>query len=310
MLNGALIIDKPAGMSSAQVVGRLKQLTGIKKIGHTGTLDPFATGVLICCLNQATRLSRFFLHGYKTYEAEMILGTETDTLDATGEVIRSVPEMDVKQTALEAVLARFRGAIQQRPPVYSALKHNGVPLYKLARQGKPVEKPARNVIIETLRLLDMQLPKVVLKVRCSGGTYIRSLCADIGTQLGCGAYLKHLRRTESSGFGIHDAVTLAETEKLALSGNLSDKVVPPAKMLGGMTRVVADAALTHAIHHGRKVTTAEIPAAKIQNAANGSQGPYNGYLMVVDTSDCLLAVLEKPVEVDAYRYCCVFHAPA
>jgi len=159
-MDGIIAIDKPVGMTSAQVVASVKRITRAAKVGHTGTLDPFATGVLVCCLNRATRLASFFLHGDKGYEGEMLLGIETDTQDPTGRVIRKAEEVSVSDAAIEEAFSRYRGTIQQEPPVYSALKHEGVPLYKLARAGKPVQKPARTVTIHELSIRGIDRPRV------------------------------------------------------------------------------------------------------------------------------------------------------
>jgi tRNA pseudouridine55 synthase len=208
MQGSVLIIDKPAGLSSAQVVGRVKKLLHVKKVGHAGTLDPFATGVLVCLVNQATRLAQFFLSSEKQYEAELRLGIDTDTQDRTGQVIRRRPIPEGVEAALQRVCDRFVGDIAQIPPAFSALKHQGVALYKLARSGKPVRKPARNIRIEQLQIRSISLPTVRFSVTCSAGTYIRTLCADIGEMLGCGGHLSELRRTVSSGFNIDEAISL------------------------------------------------------------------------------------------------------
>ncbi len=199
-MHGIFVIDKPENISSAAVVARLKKILGVRKAGHAGTLDPFATGVLVCCVNQATKLARFFLHSNKKYTAVLKLGVETDTQDLTGTVISRCEDINFDEKKIKSVFEKFKGAIEQVPPVYSALKHEGVPLYKLARQGKPVQKPPRPVFISCLNIIEINLPEISFEVSCSGGTYIRTLCADIGAELGCGGHLKELRRTESSGF--------------------------------------------------------------------------------------------------------------
>ncbi len=198
-LNGVLVVDKPAGISSAKAVAIVKRLLGVRKAGHAGTLDPLATGILVCCLNRATRLAYFLLKGAKTYKAVLHLGVETDTQDATGNIITQHRNIIANEAEIRAVIKRFEGKIKQLPPVYSALKHDGVPLYKLARRGKPVQKPAREVFIKKIRIHAIDLPYIRFTVSCSTGVYIRALCADIGTTLGCGGHLKELRRVASSG---------------------------------------------------------------------------------------------------------------
>jgi tRNA pseudouridine55 synthase len=175
-LNGIVVVDKPEGISSAGVVARVKGIFGARKVGHTGTLDPFATGVLICCINQATRLSQFFLKGDKTYEAELVLGVVTDTQDATGTVVERHPWVDCRWNRSGK---RRRGlwAPSQVPPVYSALKHRGTPLYKLARRGRPWKNRPGRYGLHRLEVLDVNLPAVRFSVSCSSGTYVRTLCA-------------------------------------------------------------------------------------------------------------------------------------
>ena len=298
--DGFVIVDKPENMSSARVVARVKAALKAKKVGHTGTLDPFATGILVCCINRATRLARFFLEGNKTYVATLRLGIETDTQDATGAVVSEnrVAGLDEKQLA--DVFQRFRGWISQVPPAYSALKHKGVPLYKLARQGKPVRKPARKVHIADIRILESELPHIRFEVHCSAGTYVRTLCADIGTALGCGGHLKTLQRTGSSGFGLESALSLADVEQLAGSDALAPHVIPMADALKGMPTVVADIGLAAKIAHGIPLTSKDI--------APGEKGQPGQYVKLVNRRHHLLAVVQGKKESKNYDYCCVFQA--
>ena len=157
-LSGILVVDKPADITSAKVVARIKELVGARKAGHGGALDPFATGILVCCINRATKLSRFFLHGNKTYEAVLRLGIETDTQDSTGTITSTCDRVEYSAETLRSVFKQFEGTIEQHPPVYSALKHKGVPLYKHARKGNPVQKPARSVCVLHINILDIALP--------------------------------------------------------------------------------------------------------------------------------------------------------
>ncbi|GBC63921.1 tRNA pseudouridine(55) synthase TruB [Desulfonema ishimotonii] len=296
-LNGILIIDKPEEMSSARALACVKKATGVRKAGHTGTLDPFATGVLVCCVNQATKLSRFFLHGDKSYEATLLLGVETDTQDLTGSVLSTCENLCFSDEEVRAAFAPFEGRIEQQPPVYSALKHNGVPLYKLARQGKPVQKPPRTVLISRLEILEIALPEVRFAVSCSGGTYIRTLAADIGRALGCGAHLKALRRTGSSHFALKDAVTLAELGDLAAAGRIGDRLVSLSDALTHMPDHQADHRLMRKIMYGNTIARSDIPANLPE-----------GYLRVTDSANRLLAVLSHKKESDTYNYCCVFNS--
>ena len=188
--SGIIVVDKPANITSARVVAVIKKRLGARKVGHTGTLDPFATGVLICCINKATKLARFFLQGWKKYTAVLHLGIETDTQDSTGSIISTSDRIDCSEKKIQSVIQQYEGTIEQFPPLYSALKYKGVALYKLARSGKPVQKPARRVFISYIKILEIRLPFIRFETFCSAGTYIRTLCADIGTSLGCGGHLK------------------------------------------------------------------------------------------------------------------------
>jgi tRNA pseudouridine55 synthase len=294
--DGILVVDKPGGISSAALVAKVKRALGVKKIGHAGTLDPLATGVMVCCINRATKLARFLLGGDKRYEATLLLGIETDTQDAAGEVTgtHEVPEYPEEQ--IGAVLAGFAGEIEQAPPVYSALKHNGVPLYRLARQGRPVQKPPRKVTIRSIRILEVALPAVRFEVTCSAGTYVRALCADIGAVLGCGGHMKDLKRTMACGFCIEDAVSLDGLQELAASGRGLEPMIPMADTLQAFAEVVADPEVAAKIRHGQTLYKQELDPA---------DGSGKKYIKVVDTDHRLLAVLSADDNKNTYNYECV-----
>ena len=208
-MNGIVIIDKPAGWTSQDVTARLRRVFGTRRIGHGGTLDPMATGVLPVFVGRATRGVEFFEHAEKTYETELLLGVATDTEDTTGTVLTR-REVSVTQEQLTVVLERFRGEIMQIPPMYSALKVNGQKLCDLARKGRQVERQPRPVTIHELTLLSREGDTLRLRVRCSKGTYIRTLCADIGEALGCGGCMQALRRTQAGEYTIAEAVPLQQ----------------------------------------------------------------------------------------------------
>lgn len=208
-MNGIVIIDKPAGWTSQDVTARLRRVFGTRRIGHGGTLDPMATGVLPVFVGRATRGVEFFEHAEKTYETELFLGVATDTEDTTGTVLFR-REVSVTPEQLAAVLERFRGEIMQIPPMYSALKVNGQKLCDLARKGRQVERQPRPVTIHELTLLSREGDTLRLRVRCSKGTYIRTLCADIGEALGCGGCMQALRRTQAGEYTIAEAVPLQQ----------------------------------------------------------------------------------------------------
>lgn len=298
-INGVIVIDKPADITSARVVARVKALLNVGKAGHTGTLDPFATGVLVCCINDATKLARFLLHGNKKYEAVLQLGVETDTQDFTGNIISTCNKTEFSDKQLRTAFKKFEGDVKQLPPVYSALKHKGVPLYKLARKGKPVQKPARHIFISSINILEIALPAIRFEVSCSAGTYIRTLCSDIGKVLGCGGCLKELRRIESSGFTIKESLTLPELERLALSNKLSDRIISMADTLQNMPEHIADKALTDKIIHGNTLTMLDGIGQHTENK--------DAFIKILDTNKNLIAVLNFKKDSNRYNYCCVFH---
>ncbi len=298
-IHGLVIIDKPEHMTSAGVVSRVKKILNAKKVGHTGTLDPFATGVLICCINRATRLARFLLGGEKKYQALLHLGIETDTQDATGKIISTQQTTAVTEAEIKAVFQSFRGPVEQVPPVFSALKHQGVPLYKHARRGKPVQKPARQIVIYDLHILEIHWPFIRFETTCSAGTYIRTLGADIGRALGCGGHLKALRRIESAGFSISHAMTLTQLEERAGSQEFSRFSVAMAAALKDMRVITADSDLKQKIANGLPLAPKDIAWKSTVNCGK--------FLKIITSDDALLAVIEQINEHDNYRYCCVFN---
>ena len=237
MINGFVVVDKPAGITSHDVVSRVRRILGTKKVGHTGTLDPFATGVLPIAVNDGTKAIPFLDEGSKTYEALLRLGVTTDTLDMTGTLLSESDPSNVTPDQCISTLSCFTGAINQIPPMYSAIKQNGQPLYKLARQGVEVERKARHVEIYSLELLSFELPHVAIRVVCSRGTYVRSLANDIGQALGCGAALQELRRSASGPFRIEEAVTLAELEVAAGEGRVEALCLSLMAALGHLPEI-------------------------------------------------------------------------
>jgi tRNA pseudouridine55 synthase len=298
-IHGIILIDKPANISSAQMVSRVKRILKAKKAGHAGTLDPFATGLMICCINRGTRLARFFLDSHKTYEAVLQLGVETDTQDFTGRALASHAVPALTEEEIAAQFETFVGTSQQVPPVYSALKHNGLPLYAYARKGTPIQKPARQIVISEIHLRETTLPLIRFEVSCSAGTYVRTLCADIGKAFGCGGHLKELRRLKSSGFAVEDAVTLEALEKAKDEGDLKRHVIPLEASLKGMALWMVDPFLKENILNGVPLSTQDVPPAL--SDASGD------LIKVIDDHKELLAVLEYKKERQQYDYCCVFN---
>lgn len=222
-MTGIICLDKPRDMSSFMAVKRASRLLGVKKAGHTGTLDPMATGVLVIMLGHCTRFIELLPEHRKSYTARVKLGLTTDTLDITGEVL-STSDVNVTQEQLLSVCEQFKGEIFQTPPMYSALKKDGERLYDLARKGIDIPREQRKITIEKLEICDFNGTEFSMDVTCSAGTYIRSLCDDIGRVLGCGAVMTELRRTEANGFSIENSVTLEELEKL-VSENKAESVI-------------------------------------------------------------------------------------
>ena len=208
--DGILLVDKPAGKTSHDVVDAVRRHFRFKKVGHCGTLDPLATGLLILVMGRATKLSEKLLSDNKDYQGTLRLGVDTDTQDADGRVIKTCEVPSFTQSQIEQAFDKFKGDIYQTPPMVSAIKHQGKPLYKLARKGIEIERKPRLVHVFEFRILSVQLPHVKFLLRCTKGTYVRTLCTDIGQTLGCGGHLAELRRTRSGKFSIENAHTLDE----------------------------------------------------------------------------------------------------
>jgi tRNA pseudouridine55 synthase len=249
VIDGALLLDKPVGPSSNGVLQEAKRLLGARKAGHGGTLDPLASGLLLLLFGEATKLAGLLLDQDKEYLATVKLGETTATGDAEGEILER-REVPVDRPDLDAVLERFRGEIDQLPPMHSALKRDGVPLYKLARQGKAVERASRRIRILELEVASFEPPRLNLRVRCSKGTYIRTLAEDIGAALGTGAHLSGLRRTASGRFRIEDAVSLEALRELPPAAR-SDLVLPLTALVQGLPRAALDAGAEARLRNGQ-----------------------------------------------------------
>jgi tRNA pseudouridine55 synthase len=237
-------------MTSHDAVEKLRGLPGIRKTGHAGTLDPMATGVLVVCVNEATKASRFFMEGEKEYVATLRLGVETDTQDATGAVIRRRDPVAVGRADLERAASGFVGEIAQVPPMFSAVKHAGVRLHVLARKNEEVTRAARRVRVHAIEVTDFAPPDVTLRIACSKGTYIRTLAADLGERLGCGAMLVSLRRVRSGAFGIDRAAPL-ETLLRGREAELGKRLLALTDALPDWTPLAADPAAAERARHGQ-----------------------------------------------------------
>lgn len=251
MLEGVINIYKEKGYTSHDVVAKLRGILKQKKIGHTGTLDPDAEGVLLVCLGKATKLCDMLTDRDKTYRCTMLLGRETDTQDTTGTVLSQLP-VEASEEEVRSAVASFQGNYSQIPPMYSALKVGGKKLYELAREGREVERAARPVVIYHIEIEEIALPRVVMSVSCSKGTYIRTLCYDIGRKLGCGACMEHLLRTQVGRFGLEGSLTLGEVEKRRDEGTLETSVLPIDEMFDGYPKVSVVEAGTRLVHNGNQ----------------------------------------------------------
>jgi tRNA pseudouridine55 synthase len=259
VLDGVLLLDKPLGLSSNDALIRAKRIYLAKKAGHTGTLDPLATGLLPLCFGEATKFSQDLLEADKTYEATMRLGVRTTTGDAEGEALQT-RDVTCDEAAILAAMAHFRGEIAQVPPMYSALKRDGKPLYEYARAGQTVEREARNVTIHALEMVACALPDVTFRVTCSKGTYIRTLAEDIGERLGCGAHLVALRRTGVGALTLEHAVTL-EALSEATPAERDSWLQPVDALLSTFPAVHLDADATRRFAQGQRLKLSEIANA-------------------------------------------------
>lgn len=272
MNSGIINVYKEAGFTSFDVVAKLRGILKIKKIGHTGTLDPDATGVLPVCVGKATKLCDMLTDKDKVYECVMLLGVETDTYDMSGKILSKKSVLSTEEEVKDAI-NHFVGDIMQVPPMYSALKVNGKKLYELAREGKEVERKPRPVTIFSIDILSISLPEVSIRIHCSKGTYIRSLCHDIGELLGCGCAMKSLVRTRVSQFDISDAKTLDEIEKIAKNGNIDGIMIGIADVFdayGTVFVIPTEEALKHAIN-GAKIPSTEVFAEAISSFEEGEK---------------------------------------
>lgn len=265
-MKGVVIVDKPAGITSHDAVDRVRKLLGERKAGHTGTLDPMATGVLPVCVGEATKIAFFLTGDDKVYEATMRLGVRTDTLDMTGQVLTE-QEPRATDADVKAVLAAFTGTITQVPPQYSAVKVRGKALYKWARKGIRVEPPPREVQIREILLQGIELPRVRFTVTCSKGTYVRTLCADMGDRLGCGAALEQLRRTRSGIFRLQDAVRLDGESDDGIRARLEQALIPMNRALPGLRDIVIPPLLEQKLAQGHQPDVEGLAALQIPSLA-------------------------------------------
>ena len=253
-MNGIIVVNKPIGKTSHDMVNFVRRLTGIKKVGHTGTLDPDATGVLPICVGQATKAADMLTDSDKEYKAQLVLGKTTDTQDASGKILTEAPVMVTEEDILKAT-SEFIGEITQIPPMVSAIKKDGKKLYELARKGISVEREPRKITVYSIEVTDIDLPKntVTILVSCSKGTYIRTLCEDIGKRLGCGAYMNTLVRTKSAGFTLKESFTVSELEKLKEEDALYRALLPLDSIFSGYKKIGLPEVLSKKVKNGVRI---------------------------------------------------------
>jgi tRNA pseudouridine55 synthase len=295
MVNGILNVNKPAGWTSHDVVGFMRRRLGVKRVGHAGTLDPFATGVLLVCVGRATRVAEYLAGSRKSYRAVAELGLTTDTYDVDGAVVSRAAVPNISAADVEAALARFVGAIEQTPPAYSAIKQQGVPAYRRARRGEQVVLPPRQVHIHAIRLLSWQSPRIEFEVTCDPGTYIRSLAYDVGQVLGCGATLMELIRTSSGPFRVEDASSPDQLVQAASQSGLSAYLHPLRSALSGLTPVAVGPTEIERLAHGQAIA--------------GIAAPHNtpGYALAADED--VVAILRYDEDRQAWQPTKVLIAP-
>ena len=277
-MDGVIVIGKEKGFTSHDVVAKLRGILHMKKIGHTGTLDPDAEGVLPVALGKATRLVDMITDKEKTYEAVMRLGVVTDTQDMSGTVLSQTTELSITEEELCTVVSSFVGDYMQVPPMYSALKVNGKKLYELAREGKTVERKPRPVHFYEIEILDISFPLVHFRVTCSKGTYIRTLCHDIGEKLGCGAAMESLLRTKVGRFTLDDAITLAQTEEAVQEGTIESKILGIEEILAEYPRVCCTKEGDRLLANGNPLVQALVDAQEKKGWIRmcSSEGSFSG----------------------------------
>ena len=288
-MDGVMILDKPRDCTSAEVLNRVKKVVGAKKAGHTGTLDPFATGVLPVCFNQATKAIPYLGDDIKEYEAEMTLGISTDTMDDTGTVTGRVDAEHIGRDDVEEVIQGFAGEIMQVPPMYSAAKVSGRKLYSLAREGKEIERKPKRVTVEEIRLLSFSYPKATFYVRCSRGTYVRVIASDAGKKLGCGAHLSELRRHRSGPFTLGGASSIEDVE----SGNYN--ILPLEEVLGGYPKVHLEEDLCESVRNGIPLCRGVLSGVELPEFKNRD-------IITVFCRKTILSICEAKTDSDGFEY--------
>lgn len=293
VVSGVLVIDKPVGLTSHDVVQIVRRGTGIRRAGHTGTLDPRASGVLVVLIGPAVRLSEFVSAADKRYQATLRLGTSTDTFDAEGRITRSAPVDDVTEEQFEEIIQGYIGEIEQTPPQFSAAKVKGRKAYEEAREGEEVELKSRKIHVYNLEILEWAPPEAVLDVYCSSGTYVRSLANDLGDDLGTGAYLIGLRRTKSGRFTLRDAVPLRQLQDAFLTGEWYRYLIPAAEALGDWPGIELESEQVELVRHGHRIPAGD----NVEELIDPANHPYIeeeqvGLIRAITEQGDLVAILQ------------------
>ena len=284
-ISGILVVDKQSGSSSNDVVQFAKRLYGARKVGHTGSLDPLATGVLPLCFGEATKFSQFLLSSDKVYLARIQLGVATASGDSEGDIIAEKPVPDLTEEQVESALDAFRGEISQIPSMFSALKHKGQPLYKLARQGIEVEREPRQVTVFSNELIERTADTLLLKIHCSKGTYVRSIAEDLGTALGCGGHVIELRRLQAGPFCEADLVTIEALEQAKETGGLDALLQPVSSAVSQWPEVQLSANSTFYVRQGQPVQVAHAPTegwVRLMDETGKDGGAFIGVGEIID----------------------------
>jgi tRNA pseudouridine55 synthase len=287
-VDGILNVNKPVGRTSFSIVALIRKLSRERRVGHAGTLDATASGVLPICLGKATRIVEFLMDAGKTYRTRIKLGAATDTYDAAGSIVQQGDASTIDRRQVEAALEEFRGRITQTPPMYSALKHQGRRLYQLARQGVTVERPGRPATIYSIELEDFASPVITLKVECARGTYIRSLAHDLGQRLGCGGHVDSLVRLGYGPFNIEDAVSLQQLEKAFADGSWQGLVYPIDSVLADWPSLVVAEEQEKVIRNGGSLAAGEVSGLEGQSCCRvyNRQGGFIAILQYDEASGC------------------------
>ena len=297
-MNGILNINKPTGLTSFGVVAFVRKCVGERRVGHAGTLDPNASGVLPVCLGQGTRVVEYLMDSVKTYEAEILLGVCTDTYDAEGRITGQADSSGITLAQIQSLLPEFRGRITQKPPVYSALKYQGKSMYKWAREGIAVETRSRDVTVHELELVDFDVPVLKLRIVCSKGTYIRSLAYDLGERLGCGGSLQSLVRTCYGSFEIQNSVTLDEVKTAFANGRGDELLLPLDYVLSHLSAMVLSEDDTRRVICGNTISGSKFVAGTGSPPVKSSAWQTPDYLCrAYSAGGCFLSVLRYlPIE--------------